>query len=90
MAVPKNRIHMPRSVQKRIVEKSAKGQVVVVVPREGKPSRVYKLDKYLKMMEQPKKHKPWSYRKQPATKADPLGAIDGSVRSSLRREDIYR
>jgi hypothetical protein len=90
MAVSKKPIHMPRNVQKRIVERSAKGQTLVVVPRKGKPSRVYKLDKYLKMMEQPKKHKPWSYRRQPATQADPLGAIDGSVRSTLRRRDIYR
>lgn len=90
MGVSKDRSRMPRNVQQRIAERSAKGQVVVVVPRGGKPSRVYKLDSYLKMVEQPKKHKPWSYRKQASTKADPLGAVDGSVRSTMRRGDIYR
>lgn len=89
MGAPKNRVHMPRTVQRRIVEKSAKGKVAVVVPRNGKPSRVYEYEKYLKMKEQPKKHKPWSYRKRVSAKVDPLGAVEGSVHSTMGREDIY-
>ncbi len=81
---------MPRGVARRIAERSARNQVVVVVPRGGKPSRVYVLEKYLKMKEQPKKHKPWSYRKDRPTPPEPLGAVNGSILVPLTRENIYQ
>lgn len=80
---------MPRSVQRRIAERAAKDQVVVVVPKKGKPARVYVLERYLKMKEQPKKHKPWSYRKAYQTAPEPLGAVDGKVLAPLTRENMY-
>ncbi len=81
---------LPRGVGQRIVARSANNEVAVVVPRKGKPARVYSLDKYLKMKEQPKKHKPWSYRKTRPAPPDPLGAVEGSVLVPLTRENIYR
>lgn len=81
--------HMPRGVARRIVERSAHNQIAVVVPRKGKPARVFDLEKYLKMREQPNKHKPWTYRKGRANHPEPLGAVDGAVRGSLTRKKIY-
>jgi len=80
---------MPRDVARRIVARSARNQVAVVVPRRGRPARVFGLDKYVKMMEQPRKHKPWSYRKGRPNSAEPLGAVEGSVLMPLSRERIY-
>ncbi len=81
--------HMSRDITRRIVERSASNQVAVVVPRNGKPARVYALDKYLKMKEQPGKHKPWSYRRPRPNPPDPLGATEGRVLRSLDRGKIY-
>ncbi len=81
---------MPGGVARRIAERSARNEVVVVVPRRGKPARVYVLEKYLKMKEQPKKHKPWSYRKDRPNPPDPLGAVNGSILMPLTRENIYQ
>ena len=81
--------HMPRGVQRRIIERSAHNQVVVVVSHKGKPTRVFELDRYLKMREQPRKHKPWLSRKPRTDSPEPLGAIEGNVLGSLRREKIY-
>lgn len=81
--------HMPRDVARRIIERSASNQVAVVIPRNGKPARVYALDKYLKMKEQPSKHKPWSYRKPRPSLTEPLGSIDGRVLRPLGRGEIY-
>jgi len=81
--------HLPWNVARRIVERSAHNRIAVVVPRHGKPARVFDLEKYLKMMEQPKKHKPWSHRRARANPPEPLGAVEGSVLGSLSREKIY-
>ena len=81
--------HMSRDVVRRIIRRSASNQVAVVVPRNGKPARVYALDKYLKMKEQPGKHKPWSFRKPRPGPAEALGSIDGRVLRSLGRGEIY-
>ncbi len=80
---------MPREVARRIVARSARNEVAVVVPRRGKPARVFGLDKYVKMMEQPRKHKPWSYRKGQTAFPEPLGAVEGNVLVPLSRERIY-
>jgi len=84
------RRHMPRNVARHIIERSASNQVAVVVPRNGKPARVYALDKYLKMKAQPGKHKPWSYRKPRPRPTEPLGFVDGRVCRSLDRGEIYK
>jgi hypothetical protein len=63
--------------------------VAVVVPRQGKPARVFSLDKYDKMREQPRKHRPWSYRRGQANSPEPLGAVEGSILVPLSRERIY-
>ncbi len=80
---------MPRGVAQRIVERSARGEVAVVVPREGRPSRVFELRNYLKMQNLPKTVKPWTHRKGPQTPPDPLGAIEGKVLTEMSRKDIY-
>ncbi len=81
--------HMPRKVSKRIVEECRKGEAIVVVPGPHRlPSRVFSLEKYLKMKELPKKHKPWTARNS-GRKVDPLGAVDGRVLQPVRRKAIY-
>lgn len=78
----------PEAVQKRILKRCAGGQPVVVVPRNGQPSRVFSLESYLKAVETAGKVKPWNRRKK-KTALDPLGAVPGRVLSSLRREEMY-
>lgn len=78
----------PRAVQKRILKRCSEGQPVVVVPRNGKPSRVFSLESYLKAVETASQVKPWTRRQRKAT-VDPLGAVPGRVVSSLRREQMY-
>jgi hypothetical protein len=80
---------MNRRISKRIDELGEKGvRAVVVVFRNKKASRVFRPEKWAKMRELPRKHKPWmarSLRKTP----DPLGAVDGTVLEPVRREHIY-
>ena len=78
----------PRAVQRRILKRCSEGKRVVVVPKNGKPSRVFDLESYLKTVSTANKVKPWLHRKQ-KTAADPLGAVAGRVVSSLRREEMY-
>lgn len=81
--------HMPRRVSKRILEACQKGEAIVVVPnRDRLPSRVFSLEKYLKMKELPKKHRPWTARNS-AKRADPLGAVEGRVLEPIRRKTMY-
>lgn len=90
MASSKNSGHLPRDVARRIVQRFAQGQrVVVVTSRRGKPSRVFDLEKYLKMQELPKRVQPWSQRKSKKSIPEPLGAVDGRVLLPLTRERIY-
>lgn len=81
--------HMPRGVARRIMERSMQNKPFVVVPNGGAPSRCYGLDEYLKMRDQPRKHEPWKQRRASRAQADPLGAIQGTVHSTLRRDDMY-
>ena len=82
---------MPRAVADKVLARCAKDEPVVVVPKNGKPSRVFSLEKYLKMKEQPKKHKPWRHRKQKDEVPDPLGTAHWNARilMPLDREHIY-
>ncbi len=80
---------MPRDVAKRIVTRCARNEIVVVVPRRGKPSRVFAFDTYRRMQEQPKTVKPWAYRKSSRPLREPLGGVDGTVLAPLKRENIY-
>ncbi|HXE90937.1 MAG TPA: hypothetical protein VNK82_08250 [Terriglobales bacterium] len=82
--------HMPRGVAHRIMERAAaigRGRLVLVI-RDGKPSRVYGEAEYEKRKALTKEVKPWERRKRKVA-ADPLGAIDGTVLGPIRREDIY-
>jgi hypothetical protein len=82
---------MPRRVSQRILEACQKGEAIVVVPGRRKPflpSRVFRLEKYLKMKELPKKHKPWTARSSRKS-ADPLRAIEGRVLEPVCRKTIY-
>lgn len=80
--------HIPQSVARRIRKKAALGKAFVVVPKNGKPSRVFDLDKYLSKREATRKAQPWVYRKK-AVACDPLGAIEGTVTGSVSRSEIY-
>jgi len=81
--------HVPQAVARRISDKCSRNEVVVVVPRNGKASRVFGMDTYQKMKEQPGKHKPWQGRRRSQSIPDPLGAIDGKVRLPLTRQNFY-
>lgn len=81
--------HMPRSVARRILERSERNEVAVVVPKKGSPSRVFSLETYLRMKEVPRSSRPWESRRSRTRQPDPLGAVDGRVTGSLRRQDIY-
>jgi hypothetical protein len=83
------KIRMPRKVAKRILDRCSRGEPFVVVPRDGMPSKCYGLDEYEKMRSHPLKHEPWKRRRAAANRSDPLGAIDGSVLSTIARKDIY-
>jgi len=81
--------HVPQAVARRISDKCSRNEVAVVVPRNGKASRVFGMDTYQKMKEQPGKHKPWQARRRSQSIPDPLGAIDGKVRLPLTRQNFY-
>lgn len=83
---------MPHRVSKRILDHgTSDGEPVVLVFREGKPSRVFALHAYLKMQEHPTIVQPWKHRKDRIKKpADPLGAVDmGRIALPLTREHLY-
>jgi len=81
---------LPKEVQRRIMNLCSQGEkTCVVVMRNGKPTRVFRLDQYLKMRELPHEVKPWEHRKLNDLVPDPLGAVDGKVLSSLSRQEIY-
>lgn len=81
---------MPRSVAKRIADRIAKNdEPVVVTSRQGKPSRVYGLEEYQKMVNLPNQVKPWEHRKQKKGAPDPLGAVDAEPPTGLSRRDLY-
>jgi len=79
--------HLPRDVFRRILERSSAGEPVVVVPRDGKPARVFGLREYLEAKRRILKVRPWRSRKR--APADPLGAHEGKVLGPLRRNAIY-
>lgn len=77
-----------RAVAEKIRARCARDEVVVVVPRRGEASRVFALEKYLKVREAAKRLKPHTHRRKRVA-PDPLGAVDGKVLRSLRREELY-
>jgi hypothetical protein len=82
--------HIRRSVSKSLLKHGALGaKKVVVVYRNGVPSKVMGYAEHQKMVELPKKVKPWEHRKPRATVPDPLGAVEGKVLGPLSRETIY-
>jgi hypothetical protein len=86
----KSEAHMPRGVGKRIAKRIAKNnEPVVVTSRDGKPSRVFGLEEYRKMVELPNRVRPWEHRKQKAAAPDPLGAVDAEAPVGLSRKDLY-
>ncbi|MEK7136715.1 MAG: hypothetical protein AAB853_00350 [Patescibacteria group bacterium] len=83
---------MPRRVSKRILDHGThNGEPVVLVFREGKPSRVFALHAYLKMQEHPTIVQPWKHRKdRTKEQPDPLGAVDmGTISLPMTREHLY-
>lgn len=80
---------MPKIVGRRIMQKLSQERAVVVTSRNGRPSRVFKLDEYMKRKELPSRTKPWQKRKQENKAPDPLGAVEGKVLGRLSRSEIY-
>ena len=85
--------HMSNRVRERILRRCANNETVVVVARDGKPARVFSLERFLKMKEQPRKHKPWTFRKSNKEVPDPLGVralnINGRILGPLTRRHMY-
>jgi hypothetical protein len=84
------KLSFPRSVARRILDRGRRGEKsVVVVLKRGRPSRVYGLEEYLRQRDVPVKNEIWKRRRAQSGGPDPLGAVDGRVLGSIRREDIY-
>jgi hypothetical protein len=83
-------LHMPRGVAKKILQRAARGEkAIVVLARNGKLTKVWGLDAYLKMRELPNRVKPWQHRKDQAATPNPLGAVDAEPPKDLTRENMY-
>lgn len=80
---------MPNGVRRRIMNRCATEDVIVVVSKGGKPSRVFGLPEYLKMKQHAAKVKPWRHRRKRSEGVDPLGAAEGKPLSALGRQEIY-
>jgi hypothetical protein len=83
------RSEVPRAVLRRMLRRAAEGEKAVVVTfRGGVASRVYGVEQYIRKQDLTKRVvRPWTHRTQQAP--DPLRAIDGEIRGSLSRSDIY-
>ncbi len=82
--------NFPRGLARRIMSRAKRGvPLVVTVDSKGQPTRVYDYDEYQKMKELPAAVKPWEHRKRKSSTPDPLGSVEGTVRGSLSRGDIY-
>lgn len=79
---------IPRRIENKILSRCGEGEPLVIIPRHGKPARVYGLAEYLKLKRLAARHKPWTKRRR-AEVPDPLGAIEGRVISPLGRKHIY-
>ncbi len=80
---------MPRAVARRIMKRAAKGdRALVVVIKNGKPSRVFGFEEYQNRKRLTKELRPWERRKRGKT-PDPLGAVKGTVIAPIRREQMY-
>lgn len=83
-------MNIPKVVAKRIAQRCAEEGAVVVTPdKNGRPARVFSLEKYVAMKKIPHYVQPWKYRRKKSAEADPLGAVNGKVVSSLSRARIY-
>jgi hypothetical protein len=81
---------IPRSVTQSLLKQGARGvRKVVVVYRNGVPSKVMGYEEYQRMVDLPKAVKPWKHRRDRPAGPDPLGAVDGKVLAPLTRESIY-
>lgn len=91
MRRPKSNFNrFPQAVARRILARGENNEPVVLTFNRGIPSRVFGLDDYRKMQEHPKNHKPWNSRATQIDQSrDPLGSVNGNVRSPLTREKIY-
>lgn len=80
---------MPQGLRRRVMRRWAQGERPLVLAGHGsKPTKVYGLEEYKKMMAHPQRHKPWEQRKA-NRKADPLGAVEGTVHGRVSRKRIY-
>ena len=80
---------LSNSVRRNLLKRSAANEVAVVVPKKGKPSRVYTFASYQRIRENAMSTKPWEHRAKPNEPPDPLNAKHGRVTSRLSRRDLY-
>lgn len=81
---------MPRNVVKRIMKRAFESEEpIVVVVRQGKPSRVFGYEQYQRMVNLPREVKPWEHKKNANQAPDPLGAVDAEPPGPLTREALY-
>lgn len=82
---------MPQTISDKVLARCAQDETVVVVPRDGKPARVFSLASYLKIKEQPGKHQPWKGRGAKCATPDPLGTAhwELGVQGPLTRTVMY-
>ncbi len=82
--------HLPRGVATRIMKRAAESdESIVLTVREGKPNRVFGHAEYDKMMELPRRVRPWEHRKKGKEPPDPLGAFDAEPPLGLNRKNLY-
>jgi hypothetical protein len=82
--------HIPRSVTRKLLQHGARGtKRVVVIYKNGVPSRVFEYAKHQKVVENARQVKPWEHRTGQTDDLDPLGAIDAGVQSKMSRAEIY-
>ena len=82
--------HFSRAIQKRIMQRAARGEKqVVVVIKNGEPSSVWGFDEYLKRKQLTKTVAPWMKRRALSSVPDPLGALDGAPTTPITRDQIY-
>ncbi len=79
---------IPKRVERRIIKRCEEGEVIVIIPRDGRAARVYGLQEYLTLKGGPRRHQPWTGRAKPK-RVNPLGSVKGRVLGSLSRKHIY-
>jgi hypothetical protein len=81
---------IPHAISRRLLDRGARGEKrAVVVFKNGKPSSVWGFEEYIARQELTKQVEPWKHRITRDSDLDPLGAVDGTLKGPLTRDEIY-